>query len=485
MSIYTTTTNGAKALVSAGNPLVDLFFSIGALRPSIATNHTRSRKDTVDRSVAKKDAALKFANAVLFDAELASAILLWSRDLRNGGAGEREVFHTLFSTLAEADSELAKKVLDKVEVVGRFDDLEAAYGTCVQSHALDLWAAAMKNNNALAFKWADRSMKLLREHMGFKNEAEFRKYISAGRKNSTVEHLMCSKEWANISFDKLPSVAGARYANAFKKNDGARYSAFLSNKDTKVNTSALYPHDVYRTYKYGGNEEAATKLWDNMPKLDLKGNILVVADVSGSMECPASGEITCMDISIALGTYISQNTIGAFRNRLMTFSEEPSLVEIKGNTISDVFQFVSQMNWGGSTNFQKTYTQILNFATLYNVPQEQMPEFILVLSDMQFDQSDSKGTHFENMKKLFEEKGYKLPKIVFWNLNSQYKNAPVSWKNDNVCMVSGFSPSILKAIVSADLEQFNPQNIMLKAIEPFLVMLRGANQKDINATLAA
>lgn len=473
MSIYTTTTNGAKALVSTGSPLVDLFFSIGALRPSISKHSTKVAKDKSDKTLAKAAATSKFASAALFDAELASAILLWARDVRNGGAGEREVFHTLFSTLAEADSGLAKKVLDNLEEVGRFDDLEAAYGTSVETHALELWSAALKNNNTLAFKWADRSMKKLREHMGFKNEAEFRRFISAGRKNSTVETLMCTKQWSSVKFDKLPSVAGSRYANAFKKNDEARYSEFISSKETKINTSALYPHDIYRTYKHGNNAETATKLWANMPKLSLKENILVVADVSGSMTYQASGILTCLDISVSLGTYISQNTTGIFKNKLMTFSEEPSLVEIKGNTITEMFDFVETIEWGGCTDFEKAYKQILDFACLYNVPQEQMPSYLLVLSDMQFDEGSSGSTHFQNMKTMFEAKGYKLPKIIFWNLNSQYKNAPVSWKEDNVCMVSGFSPNILKSIVSVDLEQFTAQNIMLKAIEPFVKMIRG------------
>lgn len=479
MSIYTTTENGALALKNTGNSLVDLFFSIGALRPSIAKHSTKLRKDKSVKDTS--NATEMFSNALLTDPEYAAAILLWARDIRHGGAGEREVFKVLFSTLVEADETIASKVLDNIIAVGRFDDLKVAYGTSVEAKALELWASAMRSGNVLAFKWADRSDTKLRSHMGMKNEAEFRKYISAGRKNALVEQAMCSKEWKNIEYSKLPSVAGARYAKSFKKNDEERYISFLGNKETKVNTSTVYPHDVYRTY-LSGQREAASKYWENMPKLELKGNVLVIADVSGSMDCQASGSIRCLDISISLGTYLAQQCQGAFNGKLMTFSKDPTMVTLPTATsdIGTLFCFVRDISWGANTDFEKTYKQILDFACLYNVPQEQMPDYLLCLSDMQFDEShDNKDTHFNNMKSMFETKGYKLPKIIFWNLNSAYKNVPVSWKNEGVCLVSGFSPNILKAVLSVDMDKFTPFNIMDEAIQPFVKMLNNSNKQAV------
>jgi hypothetical protein len=287
---------------------------------------------------------------------------------------------------------------------------------------------------------------------------------------------MCSKNWGAIEYNKLPSIAGVRYANAFKKNDGDRYNTFISNVDTKVNTKSLYPHDVYRAYKYGNQAESASKYWDNLHKMDINGNILVVSDVSGSMCNEASGKIKCIDISISLGAYLAQQMTGHYHNKLITFSEHPTLVNIPDTKdICSIFKFIEKINWGGTTNLQGTYQIILNDARLHKVSQENMPTHIIILSDMQFDQAlgyagRSAKTIFKDMKDKFNNNGYELPKIIFWNLNASYGNYPTMTSEDNVALVSGFSPSVLKSILSS--ESFTSRDIMLEAIGPYINMLK-------------
>lgn len=466
--MFTTTTNGAKVYANSGSQQVDLFFGIGALRPSIAKHNTKDFKDKSFKDTSFAESL--FSNALLNDSKLAAAILLWARDIRHGGAGEREVFKLLWPKLLVADTKLALKVLKNIVSVGRFDDLRVAYGTPLESDALEIWSNELKAGNKLAFKWADRSDRKLRTYMSFLNEAGFRKFISAGRKNSVVEQAMCSKNYSSISYDKLPSVAGARYAGSFKKNDFSRYEEFLGNKNAKMNASVLYPYDAYRTYK-SGNNEAASKAWENMT-LDIAGNILCIADVSGSMSgAKASGSLTCMDICVSLAAFIAQRCKGKFQNKLMTFSENPKLASLPAtNNLSRVFDFVERMDWGMSTNLEKAYKQLIDFATMYNVPQSEMPEYLLVMSDMQFNSTCNNSIHFDNMKKLFSEAGYNLPKIVWWNLNAK-AGTPVKWQEKDVCMVSGFSPNILKVILSGNFDELNPYSLMMKAIQPFIDML--------------
>ena len=80
---------------------------------------------------------------------------------------------------------------------------------------------------------------------------------------------------------------------------------------------------------------------------------------------------------------------------------------------------------------------------------------------MQFDDSQRSMPHFEHMKEEYEKAGYELPKIVFWNLDAHF-GTPASCSDDSVAMVSGFSPSIMKAILNA--EDFNPMSVMLEAL---------------------
>jgi hypothetical protein len=194
-------------------------------------------------------------------------------------------------------------------------------------------------------------------------------------------------------------------------------------------------------------------------------------DVSGSMTCTASGTITCLDISVSLGTYIAQRVEGPFKNKVLTFSAEPSLVDIPNGRLDQVFSFVENIDWGGNTNLQAAMNLILKTAKLWKVSQEQLPKTLLILSDMQFDSADrSNGSFLNTMRKKYEDEGYVLPNVVFWNLNASYRGGVPATKNENgVCLVSGFSPSILKSIIECG--DINPKKLMDTAIQKYVDML--------------
>lgn len=475
MSHFVSTENGATAVISTNSATLDLFFNIGAAR----NNALGIEQD--------------FQLACEFDVEAAAAILLFARDIRHGGSGERTVFRLLANKLAHSHLDLAKKVAKLVPLVGRFDDLMAFYGTPIENTALEVWAGALRNNNALAFKWADRRNVKLRNHMGFEREAEFRKFISQGRKNTLVETSMCNKDWSAIDYGKLPSVAGMRYANAFKRNDGERYVDFLLSPKTEINVDALYPHDVYRTYKYGRNLEAANKAWENLPELNIHGRILVMPDVSGSMDCAMSGTLSCKDISISLGVYLAQRLAGPFNRKVLTFSARPRLVTLpSSNNVEELFSFVNDLDWQENTNFEKACLTILDEAVQNDIPPSEMPTHILVLSDMQFDTATAncyiddleinwrkkydddyiacaRQTMHEHIRSKFNEKGYVLPKMVYWNLNSEFGNFPEVKDTGDAMFVSGFSPNILKAALSH--KTTSPEQAMHMTLEPFKTML--------------
>ncbi len=464
----TTTTNGAGAHQHTENPLVDLFFKIGASR-----NNLEGIRN--DFKIACKSDKLK-----------AIAILLWARDIRHNGAGERQVFRTLLTDLLSTRNSFGVKVVSLIPEIGRFDDFKVAYGTYYENQAAKIWSSAIKEKNVLAAKWADRKDRVLQRYLGL-NEAGLRKKLASIRKDFIPEAKMCAKAWDTIDYDKLPSVAGMRYAKAFGRNDSIRYGAFIASNETTVNASASFPHDVYRMYRYGDQKEAASKYWEALPDLLLEGSILPVADVSGSMMCTASGKITCMDVSISLGVYLSQRCKGPFQDTLITFSERPTLVSLpKTKDIGQLFSFVERMDWGGTTNIESTYTLVLDRAVKMNATQDQMPKFILILSDMQFNTCNgstvynystrqyenrkSPETIYENMRKKFKAAGYELPKIIFWNLNAGYGNTPVTAEENGTGLVSGFSPNVLKAVLSA--KEVTPVSIMEEAIIPFIEMLK-------------
>ena len=460
MSIYAQTANGAIALKSTGSALTNFFFNVGA---------ARKNPDGIVKT---------WEDAYLADSKVATAILLWARDIRHGGAGERNVFRTIVMHLAEVDEALANRVVALIPKIGRFDDLRVFYGTDLEKEACQVWSKELLAQNAIAFKWADRSDKTLRNFMGFKNEAEFRKFIAKGRKGTLVETKMCEGEWGEIDYSKLPSVAGARYAGAFKKNDEARYTAFIGDKDTKVNTKALFPHDVYRAYKYGGQADSASKYWENLPKMNVKGNILVIPDVSGSMCCEASGQVKCIDIAVSLAAYLAGQIEGPFHNKVVAFSTDCSLIKLPNvKDVRQIFSAIEHMPWyGGSTNFEAVFTSILADAKKNKAKPSEMPTHLLVLSDMQwnplsgqYDLGHKPKTMHKSMEAAFKEAGYELPKIVYWNLNGERGNFPTVSTEKGVALVSGFSPAVLKAVLAS--EEFTPKDVMMEAIKPFIEML--------------
>jgi hypothetical protein len=288
---------------------------------------------------------------------------------------------------------------------------------------------------------------------------------------------MCSKEWDAINFSHVPSVASARYKKAFYRHT-EKYAAYVAalvkgdDPTVKVNASAIYPYDVLKgvinSYCVSFNQteqDLIVKQWDALENFVGDANVLPLVDVSGSMGCAAGGnaKVTCMDVAISLGLYLADKNEGKFKDTFLTFSSSPELLHLKGNVIQKTQQMAAS-KWGMSTDLVKAMDKILKTAKEGNVPQEEMPEMLLILSDMQFNQCASfDDSAMQMIARKFETAGYTLPRIVFWNLNS-YDNVPAKFDESGVALISGFSPAIMKAVLSGNTEQFTPENIMLKAI---------------------
>jgi hypothetical protein len=245
-----------------------------------------------------------------------------------------------------------------------------------------------------------------------------------------------------------------KYYGAFEKQDGTRFDGWKNDKDSKASVSATYPHEVLKC----DDSALADKLWFNLPDLlsESEENILPMIDVSGSM----FGEP--LAIAISLGMYLSERTKGEFKDMFLTFDDNPELVKITGDSVLERLQNIKHAEWGMNTDFRKAYKHILDVAVKHDVVPESMPSMLLVLSDMQFDDSQRGMTHFDDMKAEYEKSGYELPKIVFWNLDT-HMGTPAECSDDSVAMVSGYSPSIMKAVLNA--ENFTPMDVMMEALK--------------------
>lgn len=452
------TANGMKARATSGDAVLDLFGLIGSARGT--------------------DITKQFTKALVENEDLTLRMLLWARDIR-GGAGERQTFRSLLAQLESSDPTLAGKLMHKVPELGRWDDLFTYTDPINRRKAFEMIRDALTMKNGLAAKWMPRKGPIaveLTKFLGLSPKA-YRKLIVG--LTQVVETQMCAKEWEAINFSHVPSVASARYQKAFGRNAGEAYSAYLAElkkapedrKDPKVkiNAGAVYPYDVVKSV-VKGNKAVADEQWKALPNYVGNARIMPMVDVSGSMgsiHYSHGSQLQPIDIAISLGLYLSEKNTSDFKDLFLTFSGKPKLELLKG-TLSQRIEQLSSAHWQMNTNLHAAFDEILKVAVKGNVSQEDMPEMLLVLSDMQFDSCTRyDDSAMQMIKRKYKEAGYKVPKIVFWNLSMYGKdngNTPVKFDQKGVAHVSGFSPALMKNILADDLEGFSPYNVMLKTI---------------------
>lgn len=456
----TTTENGMVTNSSSLNNCVDLFFKIGAFR-----------------GAEESDVIRVFSLAFNEDPVSALKIIFWARDIR-GGAGERRVFRIAMEHLAKSNKDAVIRNMSLIPEYGRWDDLLVFFGTDVQSEAASLINEALNQNNGLCAKWMPRKGPIaneLRKFMGLTPKDYRKKLVSS---TSVVEQDMCLNKWEDINYSQVPSVAAARYQNAFYRRDLKRYLEYIRllsmpkeerPKGVKINAQAVYPYDVLKSLERG-KEEVAIEQWKELPNYMDGSNdrILPVVDVSGSMMSSVSSSsiLSCMDVSVSLGLYISERNQGPFQDYFVTFSETPVLQKLSGN-LRDRYVQLRSADWGMSTNLESVFDLILNQAVKHSISESEMPTKILILSDMEFNQCIEDGedlSAIEMIRKKYEKAGYSLPSVIFWNIQSRRggNNLPVRFDEIGTALISGFSPSILKSILAGS--NISPMDIMNQTI---------------------
>ena len=448
----TLTDNGMVTNPTSLNKCVDLFFSIGSMRGK------------------SKDKVVNLFNEAYNENPLvASKILFWVRDVRSG-AGERQTFRDVISFLTTNSPQTVRKNIGLIPEFGRWDDVLVLLGTELEDDMFSLIKTALSNGDGLCAKWmprkgvvANKLRKLFRT-----TPKQYRKML-VGLTN-VVESKMCAIDWEKIDYSKLPSLASSRYQKSFNKNDNERYNEYkksLQDGTAKVNAGAVYPYDIVKSMSMGGDNIVSEKQWESLPNW-MEGSverILPVVDVSGSMGVEVGGNpnLSCMDVAVSLGMYISERNEGSFKDAFITFSNNPQLQYLTGSLSERLLQ-LRRADWGMSTDLEAVFNLILHQAKMNNVPEGNMPTKILILSDMQFNQAtrrDSLGAQ-SMIEAMYEEAGYTKPNIIYWNLNAKGGNFPVEFDKNGTALVSGFSPSILKSFLGG--KNMTPESIMMDTV---------------------
>ena len=437
----TFTNNGAITNSTSLNAVLDLFFIAGASR-------------TMD----EQSICNMLVKAYEENQVLTLKVIFWAGDIRNG-QGERRFFRIALKWLETYHVSALHGFLHLVPFFNRWDSLFELNSTKV----FDLVNSALSVNNQLCGKWMPRKKQYnnfaSRYRSYFKiTPKQYRQIIVA--KTNVVETQMCNKEWSEIEYSKIPSVAFSKYRKAWKRNDSERFGKFIADVNEgkeKINASVIFPHDIYRSFKTGGDEASINAQWKCLPNYleNSKERILPVCDVSGSMRGLP------MDISVSLGIYFSERNESAFKNAFITFSEKPKLQYLAG-TLTERIRQLETSDWGYHTNLVAVFNLILKAALENKLSNDDLPTMIVIISDMEFDVACTDRTNFEFIKGIFEDAGYKMPSLVFWNVNGREGNVPVNTNDKNVALVSGSSPVTIKSILGA--KEITPMEVMMSTL---------------------
>lgn len=472
----TITENGAVGFKTTGSKVVDLNFRIPSFRRGI------------DKEL--------FDKAIKEDAKLTMKWLLYLRDVREG-VGERKSFRDFFVYLCDKHIDLANKMIKHVDLAeyGRWDDIvDIAYrvqNMYIKNHLVgniigqlneDLANMKQENGVSLLAKWLsspNTSSKKTRAKAKFlckelnMSEKQYRKILSKLRAYiDVVECKMSANKWEDIDYSTVPSKANVNYRNAFEEHDEerrVRYLESLKNGETKINANAMFLHDIVHAYSdeawsisHKEYDETLEQLWKAQDKCEGFKDTVVVRDGSGSMTVPVGGSgLTALEVADAITLYCAENNEGIFKDKFITFGSHAKLIDVSHlDNLRDKLEYLAEYTDCSSTNIEGVFDLILNTAVKNNVAQEDLPKTVFIISDMEFNIAQGYYTAknnkalFETIADKYKDKGYELPKLVFWNVNSRTNTVPLTQNENGVILISGFSKNLMDMVMSSELDPY-------------------------------
>ena len=478
------TENGAVGYRTTGKAILDFNFRVSSYR-------NKSEDEIIT----------DFMKVFVEGKILAMQFLFYIRD-REEGLGERRLFRVIFKYLAQTETKFVKALVPVIAEYGRWDDLLELFDTPLKEYTIkevigkqlveDTNNYLKKKPISLLAKWLpsintssvtqrNKAKEIIKHIKGMKEE-DYRKLLSKLRgKIDVVEKKMCVNDWENIKYENVPSRANLNYNKAFLKHDEERRREFLESVkkgEKQIHSGKLFPHDIVHKYfteiswrnELKEIDETLEELWKALPKKNI-ANTIVVADGSGSMTSTIGRtNIQALDVANALAIYFAENNKGEFKDRYITFSENPQLVDLsKGKTLRDKLQIALTHDEVANTNIEKVFDLILHTAVQNGLEQDEIPANILIISDMEFDMCVECNSRDELTMKLFKvfekrynEAGYKLPRLIFWNVDSRTGTIPLKENDLGVALVSGFSTNVADMIMS---NKLNSLQVLLEKLD--------------------
>ena len=496
------TANDATAYRTSGSPLVDLNFSVPALRQAAVDFYGKSKHNSyfysTDRTMDAVEALRLFITSYKEDPLYTMKWLMYARHIKLG-LGERDIFRMMLTKIGDLHPEMALQFIIGTELwnYGRWDDvlriffdttstiLHEGLGEVISNQfRRDVIGCSLGDSISLLAKWMPsnntsskqkRSEAVILQSLLQISAREYRKTLSRLREHlSVVDRKTSLNQWNDINYNHVPSKANLKYRNAFLKHDEERRKAYLASLQkgddaVKINANSMFLYDIVQSYvkvdsywdsSLNPYDETLEQLWNAQESPKGYDDILVIRDGSGSMcqQLTSNGSVTALSVADSIALYCAQhNKNKSFNNRFITFSNRPQMVDISMcQTLRDKLRRLHRFDDYSNTDIEATFDLILDTAVKNHLHQEELPSACLIISDMQFDQAtahDDNTTVIESCRQKFEVLGYTLPRLIFWNVSVYAHNTiPVQVHPSGVILVSGFSKAIVDMVVSRELD---------------------------------
>ena len=501
------TLNDATAYRTSGSALVDLNFSVPSLRQAAVDFYGKSKHNryfySADGTMDAVEALRLFITSYEEDPLYTMKWLMYVRHIKIG-LGERDIFRMMLTKIGDLHPEMALQFIIGTELwnYGRWDDvlriffdttstiLHDGLGELITNQfRRDVMGCGLGDSISLLAKWMPsnntsskqkRSEAAILQSFLHLSAREYRKILSKLREYlSVVDRQASLNQWNDINYNHVPSKANLKYRNAFLKHDEERRKAYLASLQkgddaVKINANSMFLYDIVQAYVekrgYWGEilkpyDETLEQLWNAQEAPKDYEDILIIRDGSASMcqHLTGNSSVTALSVADSIALYCSQhNKNESFRNRFITFSNCPQMVDISMcQTLRDKLRRLHRFDDYSNTDIEATFDLILDTAVKNHLRQEELPLTCLIISDMQFDQAtqhEDNITVIESSRRKFEALGYTMPRLIFWNVSVYAHNTiPVQMHPSGVILVSGFSKSIVDMVVSGEL---NPETAL-------------------------
>ena len=363
-------------------------------------------------------------------------------------------------------SELIKKFMPRVK----------SHGKCHTERAniLNELAREYANHNKLSYK-------------------EYNKIKTSGTAHD-FQKLVCSGRFADINWNLVPGRALNILAseNFLKRHDLEKtYTEWVMAQPTVKFTG--YPFELghkvidetYRARREMPIYKKVTfdKQFDELVQKAVKdgsidGNVWCALDTSGSMTAHVVGDISAYDICVSLGVFFSTINTGAFHKNVIMF-DDTSRVKQLGGGFCDMIQQIVRANtaWGG-TDFLSVIREIVRIRKQNpNIPLEDYPKTLLIVSDMQFNPVGSRETNHDAMKRMlyevFPEEFVDSMKFIWWQVTGRTKDYPSTLENGGSYFLSGFDGSIVTLLLGGELAEIEKEEKRVPTMDELIGVALG------------